>query len=160
MYEVLGIDDYGTKTLSTSITSPYLYNLISTQVLHVCIANLNFSSIGVKNKTRYNILSSIHINAMPTEVQCYKNSSNFHYKLTDNEITFLNVIVYDQDFNIVNFNNIDWFMNISFRTIYRPELLLPPTLIDLDKNGYAYYLKQEQDKNLMHEIENYYKIKK
>lgn len=160
IWEVLGFDDYGTKTLSTSITSPYLYNLISTQILHVCIPNLNFTSVGVKNKTRYNILSSIHINAMPTEVQCYKNSSNFHYKLTDNDITFLNVIVYDQDFNIVNFNNIDWFMNISFSTIYRPELLLPATLIDLDKNGYAFYLKQEQDKNLMHEIENYYKNKK
>jgi hypothetical protein len=162
MYEVLGFDDYGTKILSSSITSPYLYNLISTQILHVCIPNLNFSSVGIKNKTRYNILSSIHINALPTEVQCFKNTSKFQYKITDNEITFLNIIIYDQDFNIVNFNNIDWFLNVSFKIIYRPELLLPPTLLDnFDKSrSYEYYLKLQQDKNLRQEIENYYKNKK
>jgi hypothetical protein len=161
IYEVLGFDDYGTKTLSASITSPYLYNLISTQILHICTPNLNFSSIGLKNKTKYNILGSIHINALPSEVQCYKNTSNFNYKITDNEITFINVIIYDQDFNIVNFNNIDWFLSIGFKLIYRPELVLPKTLVDEDRFlNYEYYLREEEQKKLRYEIENYIKNKK
>eukprot|EP01041_Mallomonas_annulata_P004502 gene4502-8954_t len=31
MYEILGFDDYGTTILSTSTTSPYLFNLIGVQ---------------------------------------------------------------------------------------------------------------------------------
>ena len=37
IYEILGIDDIGFSTYTTTYICPYLFNLMSVQVLHVCI---------------------------------------------------------------------------------------------------------------------------
>ena len=88
VYEILGFDDYGTLTYNTTFTGPYLYNLISVQVLHICVPNINLENIYVRNTKKYNILASIHITSSFGAVQTWFNQSNFKYTINDPSITF------------------------------------------------------------------------
>lgn len=130
IYENLGFDDWGTTSFNTSFTSPYLYNLITTQVLHVCVNNLELENVFLRNSPRHNILASIHITSIFGDTQTYFNTTNYKYKINDPTITFLNIVVLDQDFNIVNFQNIDWFINIAFHYTTKKDLKLSGTLED------------------------------
>lgn len=162
IYELLGFDDYGTKTLSSSIISPFIVNFCSTQILHIAIPNLNLNSIGLKNKPKMNIINSVPIETLAGEVQSFKNPSNFKYKVTDTVITFINIRVYDQDFNPVDFNGIDWFISLSLQPIYRPELLRPEKYLQ-DENPaleYEAYLQAEEERNLLRELSSYFQRKK
>ena len=162
IYEILGFDDYGTRTYNTTFTGPYLYNLISVQVLHICVPNINLENIYVRNTKKYNILASIHITSSFGAVQTWFNQSNFKYTINDPTITFLNIVVLDQDFNIVDFNNIDWFINISFQYITKKELNLNPTLQEHNNLVYSNddvidvneMLEEQEDKDLLDEILN------
>jgi hypothetical protein len=162
-YEMMGFDDSGSTELSVTATSPYVVNLMSIQVLHVVAPNLNVAAVGVKNKTKYNILGSIHIDSAAGESQSWQNTSGFKYKVNDNVINFMNVLIYDQDFNLVDFNGIDWFLSLSFQPIYRPELRTPQYLTDdTEREGLQYeeYLRQEEDRNMLRELEYYLLNKK
>ena len=109
-------------------TAPYLMNLMSTEILHINIPNLNLNSIGLKNSRKYNILDSVHVTASPGEPQTYLNNHNFHYTLSENLITFLNINILDQNYNNVNFNSIDWYLNLCITFSYIPALVIPQTL--------------------------------
>lgn len=154
MYELMGFDDFGSTEFSYNIRAPHVANLQSVQTLHVVAPNLNTASIGVKNTTRYSILGSIHVNSLPGELQTWSNTSGFKYKIQDTAITFINMIIYDQDFNIIDFNGIDWYANITFQPIYRPELRVPKYLEDMDTENMQYerYLREEEDRNLIREF--------
>lgn len=155
IYEVLGIDDAGYTTYSSSYTSPYLFNLMSVQVLHICIPNINIKSISVKNTTKYNIIASIQIVSQFGSVQTYLNPTNFAYKITDDVIPFINVIILNQDFNRVNFNNIDWFLNLSFKFIYKKELQVPKTLEQYTQDFTAKQeLLAEEERNYYNSLQN------
>ena len=159
-YEMLGFDDDGTLNKYTTQVSPYVVNLMTTQVLHIVCPNLNIASIGLKNKPKMNILASVHINCMTGESQTYYNTSGFKYKLGDDTINFLNVVVYDQDFNLVDFNGVDWFINISFLPIYTPEFRQSSYLEDEPEGlTYEHFLREEEDRNFMRELANYFRKK-
>jgi len=130
IYETLGFDDWGTSIYDTSHTSPYLYNLITVQVLHICVTNLNLENVFVRNTQRHNILASIHIDSMFGNTQTYFNTSGYKYKISDPTTTFLNIVILDQDFNVVNFQNIDWFINIAFYFVTKKDVKLSTTLED------------------------------
>lgn len=123
IYEVLGFDDDGTTEYDTNITAPYLFNMMSVQVLHICVPNISINSIGLKSTPKYNILASIQVTSEFGQVQNIHNVNNCCYKITDNTIPFINILILDQDLNQVNYNNIDWFMNISFKFQYHKELI-------------------------------------
>jgi hypothetical protein len=133
-------------------------NLIGTEVLHITtVPNISLNSIGIKNKRKYSILDSIHINAPKGETETYYNISSFQYKISDNLITYLNIIIYDQNFNVVDFNNIDWYINIVFSFSYINNLVLPRTLNDGpdDKRTARDVLIEEEGRNLY----EYYNLK-
>jgi len=155
IYETLGIDDSGYTTYSSSYTSPYLLNLISVKVIHICIPNINIKSISLKNTKKYNIIASIQVVSQFGSVQTYFNTSNFAYKIGDDVIPFVNVIILNQDFNPVNFNNIDWFLNLSFKFIYRKELQLPTSLQDYQQDFTAKQeLLAEEQRNYLNSLQN------
>jgi hypothetical protein len=157
-FEVLGFDtDVNTSFYNNIQVAPYLMNLIGTEVLHITVPNISLNSIGIKNKRKYSILDSIHVNAPKGEAETYYNISNFQYKISDNLITYLNIIIYDQNFNFVDFNNIDWYINIVFSFSYINNLVLPRTLNDGpdDKRTARDVLIEEEGRNLY----EYYNLK-
>lgn len=123
-YEILGFDDTGTATTSNTFIAPYCCNLISNQLLHIT-TDLNLNSIGLKKHTSYNILDTVLITALNGCVQSHKSDDIFKYKLDTKAITSLAISVFNQDFDIVNFNNIDWFLSLSFTFSYNKVYIQP-----------------------------------
>jgi len=148
-FEVLGFDTSGTTSDTTSCTSPYIFNLMSTQVLHITSPNININSVGVKNTRKYNILASIHVDSASGETQTYMNTYGFKYKISDYSIPFINICIHNQDFDVVNFNNIDWFLNITFSFVYKKEFILPQYLSNFSTDNSISVLEREEDRNIM-----------
>ena len=158
VFEILGFDTSGTSTDATSCISPYIFNLMSTQVLHITSPNININSICVKNTRKYNILGTVYVMCASGETQTYSNTNGFKYKISDNTIPFINICIYDQDFNPVNFNNIDWFINISFSFVYKKTLIMPEYLHNVGfDNSVREILEEEETRNIykyLDEIDN------
>jgi hypothetical protein len=156
--EVLGYSDINDSLNNTyysklSHDAPYCLNMMGVQLLHICVPNISLKSVGVKNRRNYNILDSIHVSCLPGETQTYINNSNFRYKISDVDITFVNIVILDQDFNIVEFNNIDWFLKLSFEFTYKNQLIRPDTLEPRNNDMQKYILEEEQ-RNLNRRIDN------
>jgi hypothetical protein len=121
---------------------------MSTQILHITSPNININSVSVKNTKKYNILTSVHVNCAAGETQTYMNTYGFKYKISDYSISFINICIHDQDFNPVNFNNIDWFLNITFSFVYKKEFILPQYLTNMSAQTNISALEQEEDRNI------------
>lgn len=155
VYELLGFDDnQDSLYLLSTLTSPYLFNMMGVQVLHIVCPNLNIKSIGLKNTPKYNILASVQVLVTSGQTQTYLNSNLFRYKLNDSAITFINLVIYDQDFNMVNFNNIDWFCNINVSFNYIKPLIQAKYIEDTDSTSAQFILLQEERRKLVNEINN------
>ena len=77
------------------------------------------------------------------------NTNCFKYKISDYTIPLINICIYDQDFNPVNFNNIDWFLNITFSFIYKKEFIMPSYLHNMNTDSNISVLEQEEDRNIL-----------
>lgn len=152
VYELLGFDDIqDSYYLVNSLTSPYLFNMMGVQVLHIVCPNLNIRSIGLKNSPKYNILASIQVLVTSGQTQTYLNSNYFRYKINDPTITYLNLVIYDQDFNVVNFNNIDWFCNINVSYNYVKPFIQAKYIGSGDTSA-EFELLQQERKKLLNEM--------
>lgn len=153
IYELLGFDDViSYTTLSKSYTSPYLFNMMSVQQINVCATNLNVQSIGLKNRSKYNILNTIQITSMAGETQHYENNTSFKYKLSDSSISSLSIKILNQDFQPISFNNIDYFLNITFSYIYVKPFIYSEYLIN-DNTARLTILNKEKN-DLINDVEN------
>jgi hypothetical protein len=88
-------------------------------------------------------------------VQTYLSNSFFEYLINDDVIPFINVLILDQDFNPVNFNNIDWFLNLSFKYIYKKELKLMKSLEEFQRD-FKHPETTMEEELLNEENKNYY----
>ena len=96
---------------------------------------------------KYNIIGSVQVTSSPGEVQTY--NSNFKNRIHADPITFISIAIYNQDFNVVNFNSIDWFLNLSFSFIYKKKLELPQYLSSYNtETNMSYYIQEEENRNL------------
>jgi hypothetical protein len=153
--EMLGFDtEIPYTTLFIQFTAPYVFNMIGVQLLHIC-TNINLESVQVKSYINYNILDTIQIICGKGETQSYSNSNSFCYKVKESNITNISISIYDQDFNVVNFNNIDWFININFNFVYEKKLIQAEYLYETTmKLEEARQLLIEQEKrNILMEYE-------
>ena len=129
---VIGFDS--TTTASTNINSTNLINLLGVQVLYLCIDNLNLTSNSSKNSTISNVLESVNVDVLIGSSQSYYNTTNTKYKINNSNINYLDIKIYGSDGKLVDFNNTDWYLGISFIFAYKMEYK-PPTFLDLNSNG-------------------------
>ncbi len=129
---VIGFDS--TTTASTNINSTNLINLLGVQVLYLCIDNLNLTSNSSKNSTVSNVLESVNVDVLIGSSQSYYNTTNTKYKINNSNINYLDIKIYGSDGKLVDFNNTDWYLGISFIFAYKMEYK-PPTFLDLNSNG-------------------------
>jgi hypothetical protein len=144
---------------SSSTTSPFCINLIPSQILHIAVPNLSIKSFGAKNTKRYSIIETIHITASKGETDLYTNPSPFRFKINDGNITFLHIQILDENYNLVNFNGVDWYIKFCFEFTYRNNLILPQRLVEQYK--YMEPIIEEEEKRnynkLLDSIINYRK---
>lgn len=142
--DVLGLTNETHTSVSKSLTSDNIINLTGAQMLYVNIPNLALNSYGVKNYANMNTVISVPINVIQGDTQT--TTSSFKHKINQNSITHLEIEIVDQNNNDVNFNNIDWYMNISFNFMYKNQYKQPKFLLD-NYNQNQNDNSQKTDKN-------------
>jgi hypothetical protein len=132
--KTIGFSNNTQQSLANSLTSNQVINLIGPQMLYISIPNLNLNSFSIRNSTFLNksIISSIPISSIQGDTQIY--SSNLRHAINENIITHLEIKITDEDENEVNFNNIPWFLNLSFIFSYKKEYIKPNYLTDVQDN--------------------------
>ena len=138
---VLGLTTNTTQSSTT--TSTKLINLSGVQVIYLSLANIKLSSNASKSSTTTNILESINVDSLIGNIQSFYNPTNTRYKISDNYINFIDIKLYDEYNRFLDFNNVDWFLNISIIFLYKFQYI-PPQLLDLNNQD-----NQETQENVI-----------
>lgn len=125
--KLLGFNFVDTIETNT-VTSTNLINLSGIQVLYLSLANFQIESNTSKDSTVNNILESVNINVLAGVSESFVNSSDKRYKIVDSMISKIDIDIYDENNDYVNFNNTDWYVNMSIIFAYKMEYKEPLTL--------------------------------
>jgi hypothetical protein len=110
------------------ITSPNLFNLSGVQMLYICISNFNVSSISSINSYLNNVIQDINIETLAGTTQSFNNTSASRYKIMNSLINKIDLNIYDENNQLVDFNNTDFFINVSlifsYKMQYKQEMSL------------------------------------
>ena len=130
--KVLGFSNSVQISTANTLVSTNIINLIGSQMLYLSLPNLSLNSYGIKYSKSVNKsnVAAIPVSAIQGDTQTY--SSDLVHKINDKTITFIEVRLVDENNNEVNFNGVDWFLNINFIFTYKKEFKKPSYLTDVN----------------------------
>ena len=134
-------------TQSNNTTSTKLINLSGVQVVYLSLSNIKLSSNSSKSSTTSNILESINVDSLIGNTQSFYNNTNTRYKISDNYFNFIDIKLFDEYNRLLDFNNVDWFLNISVIFCYKFQYI-PPKLLDLNNQDNQDNTEEEQKNNI------------
>jgi hypothetical protein len=118
----------GTTIETNDLTSSNLINLAGTQILYLSLSNIHIQSNASASSSVINILESINVDVIGGSSKSFYNSSNLKYRIDESSISRIDVNIYDEHNNLVDFNNTDWFLSITFIFAYKNEYRPPQGL--------------------------------
>lgn len=127
--KVIGFSNVIQTSISNSLQSDQMINLIGSQMLYLSIPNISVNSYSIRNSNNKSVISSVPISAIQGDTQIY--SASLRHSVNDKIITHLQVRITDEDDNEVNFNGVPWFLNLSFIFSYKKQYVKPTYLSDL-----------------------------
>jgi len=131
--KVLGFD-LNTSYTSTelplyTLTAIYPLNLLGIKKINISSQNLitnNFSSaIGSTS-----LINSISVDQPPFGLIVYQNTGGAKFTLSNTDINKIDLQLYDEDFNYINFNNINWSILFCLYITYEMPAFTIPTQIE------------------------------
>jgi len=128
--KLMGFNNEDT-VLTNDLYSTNLINLSGVQVLYLCIDNISLTSNTSTGSTTNNILESVNVDVLIGSSQSYYNGTNTKYRINPNDLSAIEVKIYDDNGNLVDFNNTDWYMSVSLIFAYKMEFK-PTTYLDLN----------------------------
>jgi len=129
---VLGFNN--TDTIESNILiSPNLINLSGIQLLYIALTNFSIASNSSKDSIVNNILESVNIEVSTGTTQSFTTSSHHKYKIIDSSINKIDIDIYDENNELVDFNNTDFYLNMSFIFVYKMEHI-EQKFLDLNNN--------------------------
>lgn len=115
---ILGFDSNMT---GTTFLMPYPLNLLGTKKLFIKSQVLNISSYDSINNNKTNIISTIPVDQPFYNMISYVSAIDTNqHELKMNVLDGLDIQIYDEDDNLINFNNIDWNITLNL-TIEKEE---------------------------------------
>lgn len=133
-FRLLGFVNLSSTTYVTTLTSDSVINLSGTQVLYISLENVNLSSNSCKQSQNTNVIENITVDALIGSSQSFSNTNNAKFKVNENFISSINVKIYDEYNNLVDFNSTDYFLSLGLIFAYKMEYR-PPQMLDLNNNG-------------------------
>jgi hypothetical protein len=130
--KVIGFSNSLQTSVTNTVTSNNIINLIGSQMLYLSLPNLSMNSYGVKRSvlnTSVSTIASIPVSAIQGDTQNF--TSDLHHKINDKIINFIEVRISDENGNEVNFNGIEWYLTISLMFTYKKEYKKPTYLTDV-----------------------------
>ena len=134
-----------TETPLYTLTALYPLNLLGIKKLNISSTSLitnNFSSaIGSTS-----LINSISVDQPPFGLIVYQNTGGAKFTLTNTDIHKIDLAITDEDFNYINFNNINWSIIFSLHITYSNPINIP---IIPDVNLLTNPRKQNDNPNLI-----------
>lgn len=151
-FKVLGFDpntDYP-STGSTTLTAPYLLNLLGFKKIKICSLVFNTGSYDSSVLSSSNLICSIPVNASSYGLLIYNNVDTTYGNLTNfRNISTIDIQLYNEDGVFINFNNTDWTITLCLLVYrkYKTDIVQPLMLetlrqIDVDIQNLG---QQQQD---------------
>jgi hypothetical protein len=117
------------------LISPNLANLSGTQMVYISLGNLGIQSNESKISTLNNIIDAINITTLIGTTETYMNTSGSKYKIIGTNINSLNIRLYDEFNNLLDFNDTNWYMSLSLIFAYKMTHIPAPTLNDIESTN-------------------------
>jgi len=109
MLELLGfIQTDNQYSVSDSIYSTYPLNLLGIQKLKIYSTALSSSNIDVSKQGMSNLIGLIPVDQPSFVLIVHENKNQTKFKVRNDIIDEIDIQIYDENGNLVNFNNIDW----------------------------------------------------
>jgi hypothetical protein len=133
--KVLGFSNDAQQSVSNTLISNQIINLVGAQMLYISIPNISINSYSIRNSNSNNksVISSVPISVLQGDTQIY--TSDLRHGVNDGVITHLEVRITDEDDNEVNFNGVDWYLNLYFIFSYKKQYLKPNYLTDVSQES-------------------------
>ena len=110
-------------SVGNQITASYCYNLSPLNKLNIYTDSFTLNNVDSFNKSQTNILASVPINCSPNDIILYYNLNNYRKNIHNPEqFSNLNIEIYDDFENDIDFNNLDWSLTIQIDVV--KEILL------------------------------------
>ena len=112
LYEVLGLEkNKKYNSVNNIIECEYPANLLGSKNLYI---KSNISTSNYNSETKdYNTLCCIPIQSEPYGIILYNNYSATSHIIKDKTLDSIEIRIYDDDQNLINFNNVDWSITLE-----------------------------------------------
>lgn len=130
--KVLGFNlgtSYSSGLPNYTLTAPYPLNLLGIKKLNISSSRLitqNFTS-GQGNNT---LLHSLSVDQPSFGLIVYQNNGGTRFNLGNREIHKIDIQLFDEDFNYINFNNINWSMLFCLYITYDYSINIIDNIFD------------------------------
>lgn len=119
--EVLGLGTANYLYNSTTLTAPFMVDLLGIKVLNICSTLLPINSFSSENSAT-NTLATIPINASSFSLILYENSSEKRQTLGIRNVSAIDIQIYGDDNKLINFNGVPWTMTLAIHSLMKLSL--------------------------------------
>ncbi len=114
VYKVLGLQKKNYISLNNSIIFDYPCNFLGTKNLYIK-SNIILDNFNTSTKD-YITITNIPVSVEPFGILLYNNYSNSKHIIKNKNLDNIEIKIYDDDNNLVDFNNIEWSITLEIES--------------------------------------------
>ncbi len=114
VYKVLGLQKKNYISLNNSIIFDYPCNFLGTKNLYIK-SNIILDNFNTSTKD-YITITNIPVSVEPFSILLYNNYSNSKHIIKNKNLDNIEIKIYDDDNNLVDFNNIEWSITLEIES--------------------------------------------
>ena len=118
MNNIIGLGIINLTSVSNTLILPYVVNFLPLPRINFRSNFFKFNNFSTTDNST-DIFLSLQNNAAPIAVVYYVNQTNTQFIINDLNITTININVTDDNNNLINFNNINWYMTFTIKVEYK-----------------------------------------
>ena len=118
MNNIIGLGIIDLTSVSNTLILPYVVNFLPLPRINFRSNFFKFNNFSTTDNST-DIFLSLQNNAAPIAVVYYVNQTNTQFIINDLNITTININVTDDNNNLINFNNINWYMTFTIKVEYK-----------------------------------------
>lgn len=114
VYKVLGLQNKTYTSINNTIIFDYPCNFLGTKNLYIK-SNIILDNFNSTTKD-YITLSNIPVSVEPFSIVLYNNYSNSKHIIKNKNLDNIEIKIFDDDNNLIDFNNTDWSITLEIET--------------------------------------------
>lgn len=148
---IIGFDS---NLTGTNFIMPYPLNLLGTKKLFIKSQILNISSYDSVNNNKTNIIATIPVDQPFYNMISYTSAIDTNqHELKINILDGIDIQIYDEDDNFINFNNIDWNITLNLTVEREEDIKFSYDLVSIvHESQPTEEVKQEEDIKALQEV--------